>query len=749
MAEDYPRSIGQYEIVGRIGKGAMGQVFKAVQPSLNRVVAVKVLPPEMSKDPERIERFNREAQAVAMLNHPNVVHIIDKDQDGDLLFFVMEYVPGSSLDAVLRQRRLSLPETLKVFRGICRGLDAAHKQGITHRDLNPRNILVSEDLSTVKVADFGISRVQAISLLEGTLSTSALSLGTLHYMAPEQARDMTAVDQRSDIYSSGVVLYEMLTGRLPVGRFSLPSQLNSEVPPEIDPIVLKCLATNPEDRYPSVASLLTEVSRLEDHLRLGLVDELRGISRSTTKMFTRSTRSVARNRGVQIALGALLVLAIVGGGAYFVLRGRGEAPAAPPAAETPAPAAAEPSAPSQGAQEAPAATAEQSEPAAPVAEESAPPAAPAAPTPTAKPAAPAKAPAAKPEPPPSRPAAPAVDPAVQELQQAREQVAAHQSEAALATLGSLIERHPTSPATVDAYLLTGEIQEGAHQPAKAIATYQALRGRFPKDPRTAEGSFRLGKLELASGDKDRGDRRSAGAARRRHRLREDPVGGQGSGRGGGVRAGEGDVPVGRPARHLGAGGAGHPPPARRDLPRSAGGGEGVLGPRRPVRKGQALRPRRPGVQRPRQPLPADPLRRLVARRSALRSPARPERQGARRLQAGAGRLAARRRRQEADLQAEPLSSGRVSPRPSPARTARPGSRPGRPSRAPGWRAASPARGRPRARTQSSTGRSAGSPAVAACRRAAILRACSGWTRWSFSAAVSSTAGYFTPSFTFW
>jgi TolA-binding protein len=500
MAEDYPRSIGQYEIVGRIGKGAMGQVFKAVQPSLNRVVAVKVLPPEMSKDPERIERFNREAQAVAMLNHPNVVHIIDKDQDGDLLFFVMEYVPGSSLDAVLRQRRLSLPETLKVFRGICRGLDAAHKQGITHRDLNPRNILVSEDLSTVKVADFGISRVQAISLLEGTLSTSALSLGTLHYMAPEQARDMTAVDQRSDIYSSGVVLYEMLTGRLPVGRFSLPSQLNSEVPPEIDPIVLKCLASNPEDRYPSVATLLTDVGRLEDHLRLGLVDELRGISRSTTKMFTRSTRSVVRNRGVQIALGTLLVLAIVGGGAYFVLRGRGEAPASPPAAETPALAAAEPAAPPQ---EAPAASAEQSESAAPVAEATAPPVAPAAPTPSAKPAAPTKAPAAKPESPPSRPAAPAVDPALQELQQARDQVAAHQSEAALDTLRSLIERHPTSPATVDAYLLTGEIQEGAHQPAKAIATYAALRSHFPKDPRTAEGSFRLGKLELASGDKDR------------------------------------------------------------------------------------------------------------------------------------------------------------------------------------------------------------------------------------------------------
>ena len=334
MSEELPRTIGQYEVTGRIGKGAMGQVYKAIQPSLNRVVAIKVLPAEMGKDPDRVERFNREAQAVAMLNHPNVVQIIDKDQDGDLLFFVMEYVPGSSLDAVLRQRRLSLRETLKVFRGVCRGLNAAHQQNITHRDLNPRNILVSEDLSTVKLADFGISRVESISLIEGTLSTSQLSLGSLHYMAPEQARDMGAVDQRSDIYSAGVVLYEMLTGRLPVGRFSLPSQLNSEVPPELDPIVLKCLATSPADRYPSVAQLLADVGRLEDQLRLGLADELRGISRTTTRMFTRSTRSVARNRGVQLALIGGVVVVIAAAGAFFVLRNRAGAPAAAGAGES-------------------------------------------------------------------------------------------------------------------------------------------------------------------------------------------------------------------------------------------------------------------------------------------------------------------------------------------------------------------------------------------------------------------------------
>ena len=503
----------------------MGQVFKAIQPSLNRVVAVKVLPAEMGKDPDRVERFNREAQAVAMLNHPNVVQIIDKDQDGDLLFFVMEYVPGSSLDAVLRQRRLSLPETLKVFRGVCRGLNAAHQQNITHRDLNPRNILVSEDLSTVKLADFGISRVESISLIEGTLSTSQLSLGSLHYMAPEQARDMGAVDQRSDIYSAGVVLYEMLTGRLPVGRFSLPSQLNSEVPPELDPIVLKCLATSPADRYPSVAQLLSDVGRLEDQLRLGLADELRGISRTTTRMFTRSTRSVARNRGVQIGLIGAAVVVIAAAGAFFVLRNRAGAPGAAgdsPAAATESPAASAAPPPGEAGQAGPASdgtgaagAAEATpanagdatvpvgtEPAAgPVATEKPappPPAAgkPATPAPTAKPAPP-------PPSPPSHPATPAVDPAIRELEVARDQFAAKLTDPALATLEGLIADNPKSPVVPDAYLLTAEIKHATHQDDEAMATYVEVRTRFPKDPRAAQAGFRLGQLQAASGDKSR------------------------------------------------------------------------------------------------------------------------------------------------------------------------------------------------------------------------------------------------------
>jgi len=252
MTADHPRRIGPYEVLGVLGKGAMGQVYKAVQPSLNRLVAIKVLPAEFLEDEARVERFEREAQAVALLSHPNVVQIIDKDREEDLLYFVMEYVPGTSLDAVMRQRRLSLHEVFRVAKSICLGLEAAHRQNIVHRDLNPRNVLVSEDLSVVKLADFGISRVEEISRQQGTLSTSEVSLGSLHYMSPEQTTNMVEADHRTDIYSLGVTLYEMLTGRVPVGRFGLPSQVNNEVPSDVDPLVLKCLEADPTDRYSTV-----------------------------------------------------------------------------------------------------------------------------------------------------------------------------------------------------------------------------------------------------------------------------------------------------------------------------------------------------------------------------------------------------------------------------------------------------------------------------------------------------------------
>ena len=306
-ATDVPKQIGPYEILGPLGKGGMGAVYKAMQPSLNRIVAIKVLPPDFAKDPDAVTRFHREAQTVAMLSHPNIVQIIDKGEDQGLLYFAMEYVEGTSLDVVLRQRRLSLQEVVQVIKQIGRGLGAAHRAGVVHRDLNPRNILVSPTLSIVKLADFGISRVESVARSLGTLTTREMTLGSLHYLAPEQAVDASAVDHRADIYSLGVVFYEALTGRIPLGKFSLPSELNRELPSEIDPVVLKCLATEPGDRYATVGQLLDDIDKLENLLRFQLLDELKGLKRGTTMLFKKGSTSFQRNRWVLVLFGLLAV----------------------------------------------------------------------------------------------------------------------------------------------------------------------------------------------------------------------------------------------------------------------------------------------------------------------------------------------------------------------------------------------------------------------------------------------------------
>ncbi len=248
------------------------------------------------------------------MNHPNVVQIIEMNEADGNPYFVMEYVHGTSLDAVMQRRRLSLTEAFGIFKEVCKGLQAAHRQNIVHRDLNPRNVLVSEDLSVVKLADFGISRVESISRAEGTLSTGNIAMGTLHYMAPEQVTGMDDVDHRADIYSLGVLLYEMLTGRIPVGRFNLPSQLEQGVPPEVDPLVLRCLSADPGDRYPTVDRVLEAVTKLEDQLRLSFAQDFKGLSRSTSKLFSRSTSKVTR-RPVLIA--AALVAVVVLGAVFF------------------------------------------------------------------------------------------------------------------------------------------------------------------------------------------------------------------------------------------------------------------------------------------------------------------------------------------------------------------------------------------------------------------------------------------------
>ncbi len=473
-------------MLGLLGKGAMGKVYKAVQPSLNRLVAIKVLPAEFRVDDDRVERFEREAQAVALLNHPNVVQIIDKDREEDLLYFVMEYVPGTSLDAVMSQRRLSLHEVFRVAKGICRGLEAAHRQNIVHRDLNPRNVLVSEDLSVIKLADFGISRVEEISRQQGTLSTSEVSLGSLHYMSPEQATNMVEADHRTDIYSLGVTLYEMLTGRVPVGRFSLPSQINTEVPSDVDPLVLRCLEAEPADRYPTVTQVLGDLNRLEDRLKLGLVHELKGISQQTSKIFLKSTGTF-RGRKRKLIVAAVVAALLAGGAAaYFLMR----RPAT--AVET----AVEPPAdrevisfevPERPGDSVPETLSDR------LAEVQPPPDEPAV--------APVADPGTEPAggvPPPPAPARPTQ--AQQDLGVARDKLAAGLNEPALGDLQRFVEEYAASPLVPEAYLLMAEAHRAEGRTEQALATYVEIGSRFGDSPQAPAAAFERARLvEQGSG----------------------------------------------------------------------------------------------------------------------------------------------------------------------------------------------------------------------------------------------------------
>ncbi|MCW5551001.1 MAG: serine/threonine protein kinase [Verrucomicrobiae bacterium] len=253
------RHFPQLEILGLLGRGGMGWVFKARQKNLDRFVALKVLPPEVGKDPAFAERFQREARALARLNHPNIVAIYDFGRAGPYYFFVMEFVDGANLRELERSRRLSPEEAFAVVPKICEALQYAHEEGIVHRDIKPENILLDAK-GRVKIADFGIAKL--VGRKEDiTLTGSRSLLGTPHYMAPEQVETPNKVDHRADIYALGVVFYEMLTGELPMGRFEPPSK-KLQVDVRVDEVVLKSLERDPERRYQTVSAVKTDLENL-------------------------------------------------------------------------------------------------------------------------------------------------------------------------------------------------------------------------------------------------------------------------------------------------------------------------------------------------------------------------------------------------------------------------------------------------------------------------------------------------------
>src|SRR5262249_42304766 len=242
------------EILEFIGQGGMGAVYKARQPALDRLVAVKVLPPEAAGDPAFAERFAREARSLARFSHPNIVTVYDFAAADGLYSITMEFVAGQTLRQLLQAGPLTEAAALRIVAQVCDALQYAHDQGVVHRDIKPENILL-DARGQVKIADVGLAKLVGLAPAAClSLTGSHDVMGTVYYMAPEQLLRDHPVDQRADLYSLGVVFYEMLTGSLPVGRFAPPSQ-RAQVDARLDAIVLRALDPEPEGRYQDAAHI--------------------------------------------------------------------------------------------------------------------------------------------------------------------------------------------------------------------------------------------------------------------------------------------------------------------------------------------------------------------------------------------------------------------------------------------------------------------------------------------------------------
>ena len=250
----------ELEILELLGQGGMGAVYKARQTKLDRLVAVKVLPAEWGRDPAFAERFAREARALARLNHPDIVSVHDFGEAAGHFYLIMEFVDGVNLRQVLATGRLQPLQALPIVAQVCDALQYAHEQGVVHRDIKPENILLYKS-GRVKIADFGLAKLLRRSQNEFTLTGSRQIMGTLDYMAPEQRTTPQEVDHRADIYSLGVVFYEMLTGELPLGRFAAPSA-KAPVDGRLDDVIFRALEREPDRRYQRISAVKADVESI-------------------------------------------------------------------------------------------------------------------------------------------------------------------------------------------------------------------------------------------------------------------------------------------------------------------------------------------------------------------------------------------------------------------------------------------------------------------------------------------------------
>ena len=262
---------GRYELLEKIGDGGMAVVYKGKDKLLNRFIAVKILRPEFTKDATFVENFKRESQAAAGLSHPNIVGVYDVGREGNINYIVMELIEGDTLNKIIeREAPMDYRKVIDISKQVAQALRVAHKNKIIHRDVKPHNIMITED-GVVKLADFGIAR----AVNDATLSTGSKIVGSVHYFSPEQARG-NYVDERSDIYSLGIVMYEMLTGKVPFDgdnpvtvalkhineEIVPPIELEPGIPPALDRCVMKATSKYQTNRYANADELIQELENI-------------------------------------------------------------------------------------------------------------------------------------------------------------------------------------------------------------------------------------------------------------------------------------------------------------------------------------------------------------------------------------------------------------------------------------------------------------------------------------------------------
>ena len=273
----------RYEIIDKIGDGGMAFVYKAKDILLNRIVAVKVLRPEFVDDEEFLAKFKREAEAVANISHPNIVNVYDVGADGKVHYIVMEYVDGQNLKEIIKNEgTLDEYTALDITKQIARALGAAHKKGVIHRDIKPHNILISNEGREVKVADFGIAKAATNS----TMTNIGSIIGSVHYFSPEQAKGKP-VKNNADLYSLGIVLYEMILGKVPFRGDSpisialqhinedieFTSEEKTTIPQSIRTLIKKLTEKSPEDRYQSTEEVIEDIEYIEQNIDLDFIKQ--------------------------------------------------------------------------------------------------------------------------------------------------------------------------------------------------------------------------------------------------------------------------------------------------------------------------------------------------------------------------------------------------------------------------------------------------------------------------------------------